>query len=63
MAVQVYLFALQWMIPHLMKAVETFLENIRPEDALTILEHFVDDENFISSKCLEVSFSLLENIL
>jgi len=55
MAVQVYRFAQKWMILHLMKAAEDFLELISPEDAMKILEHFVDEENNISLKCLDVS--------
>jgi hypothetical protein len=59
LAVQVYLFGREWMIPHLMKAVENYLETISPKDVLKILAHFVDEENYISSKCLEVSFKLI----
>jgi hypothetical protein len=55
MAVQVYLFARQWMILHLMKAVLEFLEPIHPKDVLRILGNFFDEENDISSKCLDVS--------
>jgi hypothetical protein len=55
MAVQVYLFAREWMILHLMKAAEDFLDPIRSEDALKILAHFVDEKNDIRSKCLNVS--------
>ena len=58
MAVQVYLFARQWFFLHLMKAVEDFLETIRPEDALRILAHFGDEENVISSRCLDVSIPI-----
>jgi hypothetical protein len=54
MAVQVYRFAQKWMILHLMKAAEDFLEFISPEDAIKILEHFVDEENNINLKCLDV---------
>jgi hypothetical protein len=63
MAVQVYLFARQWMILHLMKAVENFLEPIRTEDVLKILENFVDEDNIISSKCLDVSNLYFNNYL
>jgi hypothetical protein len=57
--VQVYLFAREWMFLHLMEAVETYLmETMRPEDALKILAHFVDEENCISLFCVEVSCSL-----
>lgn len=58
LAVQVYLFAREWMFLHLMEAVETYLETMRPEDALKILAHFVDEENCISLFCVEVSCSL-----
>jgi hypothetical protein len=54
MAVQVYLFAREWMIPHLMEAVEDYVGKNRPEDALKILGHFVGEENNISASCLEV---------
>jgi hypothetical protein len=54
--VQVYLFAREWMFLHLKEAVENFLiVIIGPDDALDVLEHFVDEENHIRSKCLEVS--------
>lgn len=51
-----YLFAREWMILHLMTAAEKFLETIQPEDALEVLQLFIDKKNDISSKCLEVSF-------
>lgn len=61
LAVKVYLFGREWMIKHLMKAVENFLETILPVDVLKILEAFVDEENsIIKSKCLEVSADWLK---
>jgi hypothetical protein len=59
MAVQVYLFAREWMILHLMTAVDEFLGTIRPKDALRILALLVYDKNNIRAKCLKVGIILI----
>lgn len=58
LAVGVYFFAQEWMIPHLKAAAEKYLKTFQPEDALKVLEYFVDEENNISAKCLDVSLFL-----
>jgi hypothetical protein len=55
MALKVYFFAQKWLIPDLMKAAEDCIGNIRPEDALKILGHFIGADSNISASCLEVS--------
>jgi hypothetical protein len=50
----VYLFAQEWMVLHLMKAVKMFFKTVRPEDALKILAYFVNEKNYLSTKCLKV---------
>lgn len=62
LAVGVYRFARKWMILHLVKAVEKFLEKIRPEDALKVLEHFVDEENSISARSLKVIWLIISDL-
>lgn len=55
---QVYFFAKEWMILTLLRAVESYLSIIKPEDALEVLKYFVDEENYITLTCWQVSFSL-----
>lgn len=55
LAVQLYLFAQEWRILHLMKALEDFVETIEPIFILETLASLGNEENPISSNCLKVS--------